>query len=102
MNAKIASLRKKVDKLDKSLIQTLAQRFKITNEIQKEKITQGIGLLQKKREKILLNRYLKLSRCENIPPDCIAKIFKVIFSSSKKNGIIKRTIKKSNGRTSNK
>lgn len=87
---KLKILRKKVEKIDRNIIQLLANRFKTTKQIQNLKIDFGVALLQKKREKYLLQKYLKLAKEKKLNPSLTKKLFNLIFSYSKKTGIIKR------------
>lgn len=87
---KLKILRKKVEKIDRSIIQLLFQRFKITKQIQVLKTDFKIPLSQKKREKYLLQKYLISAKAKKLNPILIKKLFNLIFSYSKKTGIIKR------------
>lgn len=89
-NKKLKILRKKVEKIDFHIIQLLAGRFKTTKQIQNLKIDFGVSLLQKKREKYLLKKYLKLSKEKKLNPSLTKRLFNLIFSFSKKTDIIKR------------
>lgn len=87
---KLQILRKKIEKVDHDIIQLLAERFKTTKQIQNLKIDFGLPLLQKKREKYLLQKYLKLALAKKLNSTLIRKLFNLIFSYSRKTGIIRR------------
>lgn len=87
---KLKILRKKIEKIDGNIIKLLTERFKTAKQIQNLKIDFGIPLLQKNREKYLLQKYLKLAEGKKLNLTLIRKLFNLIFSYSKKTGIIKR------------
>lgn len=83
-------LRGKIEEVDSDIIQLLAERFKTTKQIQNLKIDFGLPLLQKKREKYLLQKYLKLAKGKKLNLALVKGLFNLIFSYSRKTGIIKR------------
>lgn len=83
-------LRGKIEEVDSDIIQLLAERFKTTKQIQNLKIDFGLPLLQKKREKYLLQKYLKLALAKKLNLALVKGLFNLIFSYSRKTGIIKR------------
>lgn len=83
-------LRNKIEEVDGNIIKLLTKRFKTTKQIQNLKIDFGLPLLQKNREKYLLKKYLKSAGCKKLNPVLIKKLFNLIFSYSRKTGIIER------------
>jgi len=79
---KIASLRAKIDQIDKKILELLKQRISIALKIGKIKKTHGIAITDTKRE----NLVLKKAKTPNLK-----NIYKKIVSESKK---IQKNIKK--------
>lgn len=84
-------LRRRVETIDDKIIKLIIVRFRTTNQIQNLKIEFGIPVSQKNREQILLKKYLKGTNRGPLPRKFVEKLFRLIFSYSKKTGIIKRT-----------
>ena len=82
--------RQKVERIDKRIIEFLGRRFRITKEIQNLKRQFGLPHTQKTREQELSLQYAKYARKYSLPAHFIEKIFRTIFSYSKKSAIIKR------------
>lgn len=89
--SRINFLRKKIDRLDISILKLLKKRFSTTDEIQAEKRKHKMPILQKGRERALLQTYLKFAESNGLPGALTLKIFRAIFSYSKKSGTINRT-----------
>jgi len=87
-SAHLQKLRNDVQLIDRSIIKLLGKRFKATEQIQSIKRQLKMPINQKKREKELLEKYIKAAIKLNIPTPVINKLFKVVFSYSKKSGII--------------
>ncbi|MBI4995204.1 chorismate mutase [Candidatus Peregrinibacteria bacterium] len=83
-------LRKKIEKIDRCIIQLLSERFKTTKQIQNLKIDLCIPLLQKKREKTLFKKYQAYANAKKLNKTLIKKLFNLIFRYSRKTDIIKR------------
>lgn len=81
---KLIKLRNKIVKIDSQIIKSIAERFNVTCKIQSEKKLLDIPKEQKKREKMLINKYLDLADAYNIPHTVIKKIFMPLFSFAKK------------------
>lgn len=82
-------LRKKVEKIDKKIIDLLALRSITTIKIQILKREMGFPLFQEQREKKLLDLYQKKAQERKVEARFIKKLFTMIFSYAKKTGIMK-------------
>lgn len=82
-------LRKQIEKIDKNILSLLAKRFGITKAIQNLKRGYNIAIFQKSREKRLLKLHLIQSKHLGLSSRFVKKLFSLIFSYSKKTGIIK-------------
>lgn len=81
--------RTRVTRIDTLLIRLLAERFKVTRHIQSLKQAIHIPVHQKKRENTVLTRALRLGKANKLSTTFIKRLFSLIFSYSKKDGIIK-------------
>lgn len=88
---KLNLIRKAVETIDKKILELLTKRFQATDNIQTIKTELGLKITQKGRETDLLEKYTQKAKEYGLPSDLIKKIFKMVFSYSKKTGIIKRT-----------
>lgn len=89
--SRLHKLRKKVEAIDERIIILLIARFRTTNQIQNLKREFAIPVNQKIREQNLLKKYFKGREQGPLPRKLIEKLFRLIFSYSKKSGIIKRS-----------
>lgn len=80
-----------METIDKKILELLTKRFQATDKIQTIKTELGLKITQKGREIDLLEKYTQKAKEYGLPSDLIKKIFKMVFSYSKKTGIIKRT-----------
>jgi chorismate mutase len=81
-NKKIKELRKKIDFIDKKILQLLKERKKLAEKIIKIKIRKGIKITDKKREKEIIERLIKQTK-DKILKKYIPSIYKIIFKISK-------------------
>jgi len=86
---KLNLIRKEVETIDKKILELLTERFQATDKIQTIKTELGLKITQKGRETGLLEKYTQKAKEYGLPSDLIKKIFKMVFSYSKKTGIIK-------------
>ncbi|MEK7523693.1 MAG: chorismate mutase [Patescibacteria group bacterium] len=86
---KLTLLRQEVEKIDKMLITQLIKRFQKTAKIQQLKKQLGLPLTQKKREQALLQKHFSRARKGKLQGSLIKRLFNLIFSYSKKTGIMK-------------
>jgi len=75
-------LRSRIDDLDFSLIEILAQRMKISQEIGDYKRKNSIAVLQSKRYDEVLQQSVKQAISKNLDADFIKKIFELIHEES--------------------
>lgn len=73
-NVALLVLRKKIDRIDKSIAVLLEQRFELVRQIKGEKVRNNLPIVDKKREEEVLNNM-------SIP---IRTVYKTILSVSKK------------------
>jgi len=60
MSGQLDSLRKRIDEADRELLEALAQRMKVVDEILEEKESRGLPLFDPVRETELLTRVARL------------------------------------------
>lgn len=85
---KLLHLRRTVEGIDKKILHLFSKRFITTKEIQNLKIEFGLQINQKTREQKLLKKYEALSARLGLSPTFTKKLFRHIFSYSKKNATI--------------
>jgi chorismate mutase len=77
----LADLRKKIDKIDRTIIENLIKRFDVVKKIGKEKKKLKIGITDTEREKEIFENIFRISkRYKNE----INKIYRTIVKESKK------------------
>ena len=81
MDKKISQLRKRIDKLDTTIIENLEKRLHTVDEIREIKKNKKIPLITLKREKEVTR---KLKRLSKINPKTLTNIYKEIFAYSKR------------------
>lgn len=81
----IKKLRKKIDKVDKKLLEILAERFKLTGQLGIYKKKHHLPIEDKKREKEIFKKRKILAKKLNLDSLLIEKIFKLIIKNVKKN-----------------
>lgn len=86
----LITIRQQVTYIDKRIIKFLSDRFKLTSKIQQIKKKLHIPISQKQRENNLIEKYSKFAVKRGLPTSMITKLFSIVFSYSKKSGIIKR------------
>jgi len=77
----LADLRKKIDKIDKTIIENLIKRFDVVKKIGKEKKKLKIGITDTEREKEIFEN---ISRISKRYKNEINKIYRTIVKESKK------------------
>ena len=80
----IDELRKLIDKLDNELIEILAKRMKVSEEIGNLKKQNNISSLQSNRWRELINDRLNKANNYNLDPKFIQKLFQLIHDESVK------------------
>ncbi|MDR0423073.1 MAG: chorismate mutase [Rickettsiales bacterium] len=74
-------LRKKIDVCDKKIVEALVERFEIVGKIGEYKKQNNIPIVNKDREKIVIDKVKSLSE-NRIPDVVIEKIYAAIISSA--------------------
>lgn len=80
----LINLRKKIDELDSDLLTLLFKRFQIVSEIGTYKKSQGLGVIDKKREEKIIRILTKKAKEYNISDTCIKKVWEAIIEESYK------------------
>ncbi len=83
-DTKINNIRKKIDSIDLAIIKQLSNRIEYTTKIQKIKKELNIQKEDKNREKEIIKKLTNSPYSKNISDKSIKKIYKIIFSSTKK------------------
>ena len=78
----LTQLRRRIDDLDSSLIEILAQRMKISQEIGDYKKKNSIAVLQSNRYNEILQQCINQAISKNLNSDFIKKIFEIIHEES--------------------
>ena len=84
MKNKIASVRKKIDKIDEGIITLLSTRKKLSLEIGNIKRMMNKKIDDESREKEIINRIKKLARGKNLNEKSVNDVYKLILKQSKK------------------
>jgi chorismate mutase len=80
----IIRLRKQINKIDKTIIKLIANRYGWVEKIKTIKTVNKIKIRDNKRELWLYDYYSKLCQKYNLEEKHIGKIFSIIISQSKK------------------
>lgn len=84
MNMKnIKQIREKIEKIDKQIITLLKKRLKLSEKIAREKIQNGLKILDTFREKELSGIYEKTAKTLGISEKFIQNLFRIIFKESR-------------------
>ncbi len=83
MNKNINKLRNKINKIDNSILELLAQRAEISQTIGLEKNKKGYPICDRKRESAVIKQRQSIGVKNNLDRKFIAKLFKLIFKYSK-------------------
>lgn len=80
----LQSLREEIDGLDKIILVTLKQRFKLVEEVAKIKLKLKLPLHQKARWESMLQSRVKLGSSLKLDESFITKLFTTIHKESKR------------------
>lgn len=80
-NEKLQNLRDKIDKIDKEILKLLNDRAKLAIKIAEIKKTQGLSFYDPVREKIIINKILKLNKGP-FSDEVIKTLFREILSAT--------------------
>ncbi|MCC7574024.1 chorismate mutase [Candidatus Woesearchaeota archaeon] len=79
----LTQLRKEIDKTDKEIIKQIRKRNKIVLEIGKIKKIKKLNIEDKNREKQQKQKIEELAKKNEINPEFLKKMFKLIITNSK-------------------
>lgn len=79
---KVNTLRKKIDEIDERILDLIAQRLNIVEEIGKEKRDSGVGIVDKEREELILSDLKKSGEEKGVNPEVIEKVWSVLIKAS--------------------
>ena len=79
----LEELRKKIDAADTRIVKLIAERIRIAEEIGKEKKKQGKQIVDKGREREVLENIKSIAQDENINQEDIASIYRQIVTACK-------------------
>ena len=75
----LQELRKKIDAIDKHLLEDLEERFELINDVARLKKSKGLPIVDKEREEDLIKSKYGLTE---LPEDFVAKLFRLIINES--------------------
>jgi chorismate mutase len=78
MSDKITQLRKEISSLDEEIIELLARRFHLTDQITEEKRSQNLSIEDLEREAESDSDYAELCLKKGLDPEMIIRIFNQI------------------------
>lgn len=85
MNLKsIEEGRKQIDSIDKEIISLFAKRFHIAKEIGCLKKNQSKNIYDSKREDIVIDQIKQFANEEDINPDFVVSLYKLVFKESRR------------------
>jgi chorismate mutase/prephenate dehydrogenase len=79
---KVIELRKKIDGIDQEILGLIGQRLSIVAQIGKEKRARGLGVVDKKREEMILEGLIKAGKEKGVSQEAIEKIWGVLIRES--------------------
>ena len=91
IHQKLASYRKKIDKLDKSLLSNLSKRMSLVKEMGTFKKTNHISIIQRNREKEIVWSLSNAAKSKGLSKELMQKIFAAIFAEGRR---LQKSLKK--------
>lgn len=79
---KLNTLRKKIDNIDKKILDLIAQRLGVVQEIGREKRRIGIEIIDKEREEAIFNDLIKSGQEKKVSPEIIESVWKILIKAS--------------------
>lgn len=73
--------REEINKVDAEIVKNLKKRFEVTKKVGKYKLRKGLKVLNKKRERKILE---KVGKIKGLNSEFTKKIFKIIFKESRR------------------
>lgn len=80
--SKIEDLRLKIDKIDKNLLDLIIERLKVVHEIGFEKKKNNLEVIDKSREKKIVEKLKEDAKLKGLDSDVVEKIWKVLMEIS--------------------
>ncbi len=75
-------IRAAISELDRTLIDTIAKRADLVEQILEAKARQGLPVRDREREKAVLGEAIERGRAQGVEPDLIEMLFKALFEAS--------------------
>lgn len=85
MNPQLQKFRKQLDEIDRSLLELLAQRFAVTEEVGKLKSKTGLPARDPAREEAQLQRISLIAQEYNLNPEYARSIMRITIDEVVKN-----------------
>ena len=79
----LEDLRREIDEIDARIVQLIAGRIRIAEEIGKEKRKRGIQIEDRERERVVLENVRSIAQGENISQEDLESIYRQIVTVSK-------------------
>ncbi|GGI95360.1 hypothetical protein GCM10010885_01200 [Alicyclobacillus cellulosilyticus] len=80
--ANLAALRRRIDALDEQLIECLAQRFLVAQEIARLKWQYNMSVVQADRAQDVERRYIEAGKAHQIDPVFMARLYQLIHEET--------------------
>ena len=74
-SARLAELRKRIDRVDESLVAVLAARYRLAEQVGTLKGGSGIAVLDPRREAEIVRRASQAARAEGVPEEGVRQLF---------------------------
>ena len=84
MNLDLKDYREQIDEIDREIVALLTKRLGIVKSIADYKKKNNLQVLDKKREKVVLEEKLNLAQKNNLDEEFVVDIFEKIMEQSKK------------------
>lgn len=83
-NPGIKALRKRIDRVDATIIRMLAERRKLSREVGRLKVRLNLAVKDPKREREILKYYRSESKRHRLDPEFVHKLFRDIIRYSRR------------------
>lgn len=80
----LSNFRKKLDKLDRQILEILAERLKVSREVANYKMKMGMSVRDAGREKMLLDSRGKIAEEMGLNPKFVRAFFSDLMAESRK------------------
>lgn len=78
---RLVQFRQQLDKIDAQLVDLLAQRFAVTNQVGELKRDQGLPPRDPSRESAQFERFAELAKQHGVDPELTSQIFRLIVDA---------------------